>query len=318
MDTYIPDYTIRHLNENSELYEYNYFISLIQKPQNRDYLCSHKGINQLNIGSYSQMYFNYNKLKDKSVEICFIVDNNYYEELVEEKDFNENLVDMIYGISIINLVENSNIITIELLCKNENPNIKFLNYKPGEQLLNLMFNNYENNKIIVIEPLNDSILNYYINYKKPLIKLFSETGNFLIYGTTQTLKNLSIEDLEFLFLSFASINYFKRLFNYEDETLKQLLSNNMDFIKNELNQKHSEMLKNYNDLQQKELNDAFKFRIDSLNYRNVDDILLTQEDAQTGGKKRRRKTKGHKTKGHKTKRHKTNKRITKKRIIKKE
>ena len=318
MDTYIPDYTIRHLNENSELYEYNYFISLIQKPQNRDYLCSHKGINQLNIGSYSQMYFNYNKLKDKSVEICFIVDNNYYEELVEEKDFNENLVDMIYGISIVNLVENSNIITIELLCKNENPNIKFLNYKPGEQLLNFIFNNYENNKIIVIEPLNDSILNYYINYKKPLIKLFSETGNFLIYGTTQTLKNLSIEDLEFLFLSFASINYFKRLFNYEDETLKQLLSNNMDFIKNELNQKHSEMLKNYNDLQQKELNDAFKFRIDSLNYRNVDDILLTQEDAQTGGKKRRRKTKGHKTKGHKTKRHKTNKRITKKRIIKKE
>ena len=318
MDTYIPDYTIRHLNENSELYEYNYFISLIQKPQNRDYLCSHKGINQLNIGSYSQMYFNYNKLKDKSVEICFIVDNNYYEELVEEKDFNENLVDMIYGISIINLVENSNIITIELLCKNENPNIKFLNYKPGEQLLNFIFNNYENNKIIVIEPLNDSILNYYINYKKPLIKLFSETGNFLIYGTTQTLKNLSIEDLEFLFLSFASINYFKRLFNYEDETLKQLLSNNMDFIKNELNQKHAEMLKNYNDLQQKELNDAFKFRIDFLNYRNVDDILLTQEDAQTGGKKRRRKTKGRKTKRHKTKRHKTNKRITKKRIIKKE
>jgi len=259
------------------------------------------------------MYFNYNKLKDKSVEICFIVDNNYYEELVEEKDFNENLVDMIYGISIINLVENSNIITIELLCKNENPNIKFLNYKPGEQLLNFIFNNYENNKIIVIEPLNDSILNYYINYKKPLIKLFSETGNFLIYGTTQTLKNLSIEDLEFLFLSFASINYFKRLFNYEDETLKQLLSNNMNFIKNELNQKHAEMLKNYNDLQQKELNDAFKFRIDSLNYRNVDDILLTQEDAKTGGKKRRRKTKGHKTKGHKT-----NKRITKKRIIKKE
>ena len=92
----------------------------------------------------------------------------------------------------------------------------------------------------------------------------------------------------------------------------------MDFIKNELNQKHAEMLKNYNDLQQKELNDAFKFRIDSLNYRNVDDILLTQEDAQTGGKKRRRKTKGHKTKRHKTKRHKTNKRITKKRIIKKE
>lgn len=318
MDTYIPDYTIRHLNENSELYEYNYFISLIKKPQNRDYLCSHKGINQLNIGSYSQMYFNYNKLKDKSVEIYFIVDNNYYDELVEEKDFDENLVDMIYGISIVNLLENSNIITIELLCKNENPNIKFLNYKPGEQLLNLMFNNYENNKIIVIEPLNDRILEYYINYKKPLIKLFSETGNFLIYGTTQTLKNLSIEDLEFLFLSFASINYFKRLFNYDDESLKQLLSNNMDFIKNELNQKHAEMLKNYNDNQQKELNDAFKFRIGYLNYRNVDDIIHTQEDAQpdaqTGGKKRRRKTKERKTKKHT----RNKKRITKKRIIKKE
>jgi len=258
------------------------------------------------------MYFNYNELRNKSVEIYFIVDNNYYDELVEEKDFNENLVDMIYGISIVNLVKNSNIITIELLCKNENPNIKFLNYKPGEQLLNLMFNNYENNKIIVIEPLNDRILEYYINYKKPLIKLFSETSNFLIYGTTQTLKNLSIEDLEFLFLSFASINYFKRLFNYDDESLKQLLSNNMDFIKNELNQKHAEMLKNYNDNQQKELNDAFKFRIGYLNYRNVDDIIHTQEDAQTGGKKRRRKTKGHKTKRHKTKRHKTNKRITKK------
>ncbi len=319
MDTYIPDYTIRHLNENSELYEYNYFISLIKKPQNRDYLCSHKGINQLNIGSYSQMYFNYNKLKDKSVEIYFIVDNNYYDELVEEKDFDENLVDMIYGISIVNLLENSNIITIELLCKNENPNIKFLNYKPGEQLLNLMFNNYENNKIIVIEPLNDRILEYYINYKKPLIKLFSETGNFLIYGTTQILKNSSIEDLEFLFLSFASINYFKRLFNYDDESLKQLLSNNMDFIKNELNQKHAEMLKNYNDNQQKELNDAFKFRIDYLNYRNVDDIIQTQEDAQTGGKKRRRKTNRRKTNKLKTKKHTRNKkRITKKRIIKKE
>jgi hypothetical protein len=319
MDTYIPDYTIRHLNENSELYEYNYFISLIKKPQNRDYLCSHKGINQLNLGSYSQMYFNYNKLKDKSVEIYFIVDNNYYDELVEEKDFDENLVDMIYGISIVNLLENSNIITIELLCKNENPNIKFLNYKPGEQLLNLMFNNYENNKIIVIEPLNDRILEYYINYKKPLIKLFSETGNFLIYGTTQTLKNLSIEDLEFLFLSFASINYFKRLFNYDDESLKQLLSNNMDFIKNELNQKHAEMLKNYNDNQQKELNDAFKFRIDYLNYRNVDDIIHTQAEAQTGGKKRRRKTNRRKTNKLKTKKHTRNKkRITKKGIIKKE
>jgi len=301
MDNYIPDFKIHHLNENSELYEYNYFISLIQKPQNRNYLCSHKGINQLNISSYSQIYFNYNKLKDKSVEIYFIVDNNYYEELVEEKDFNENLVDMIYGISIINLVENSNIINIELLCKNENPNIKFLNYKPGEQLLNLMFNNYENNKIIVIEPLNESILNYYINYKKPLIKLFSETGTFLIYGTAQTLKNLSIEDLEFLFLSFASINYFKRLFNYDDETLKQLLSNNMDFIKNELNQKHSEMLTKYNDIQKKELNDAFKFRLGSLNYRNVDDILLTQEDSKIGGKTRRLKTKHRKTKYRKTK-----------------
>jgi hypothetical protein len=323
MDNYIPDFTIRRLNENSELYEFNYFISLIQKPQNRNYLCSHKGVNQLNISSYSQMYFNYNELKNKSVEIYFIVDNNYYEELVEEKDFNENLVDMIYGISIVNLVENSNIITIELLCKNENPNIKFLNYKPGEQLLNLMFNNYENNKMIVIEPLNDRILNYYINYKKPLIKLFSETGNFLIYGTIQTLKNSSIEDLEFLFLSFASINYFKRLFNYEDETLKQLLSNNMDFIKNELNQKNSEMLKNYNDIQQKELNDAFKFRLHSLNYRNVDDILLTQEDTQTAGKKRRRKTKGRKTNGRKTNGRKTNGRKTNgrktnKRITKKE
>lgn len=308
MDNYIPDFTIRHLNENTELYEFNYFISLIQKPQNRNYLCSHKGVNQLNISSYSQMYFNYNELKNKSVEIYFIVDNNYYDELVEEKDFNENLVDMIYGISIVNLVKNSNIITIELLCKNENPNIKFLNYKPGEQLLNLMFNNYENNKIIIIEPLNEAILNYYINYKKPLIKLFNETGNFLIYGTTQTLKNLSIEDLEFIFLSFASINYFKRLFNYEDETLKQLLSNNMDFIKNELNKKHSEMLTNYNDIQQKELNDAFKFRLNSLNYRNVDDILLTQEDTKTGGKKRRLKTKHRKTKYLKNKDRKTKKR----------
>jgi len=313
MNDYKPDYLILHLNNQSKEYEYNYFNSLIYKQQNVNYLCSHKGVNQLNIRKYLQMHFNYSNLKNSNVEIYYIVDNNYYEELVEEKDFNEQLVDIIYGLSIVTLTDESDIITIELLCKNENPVINFLNYKPGEQLLNFIFTLYENNKIIVIEPLNDRISNYYSTYKTPLIKLFNETGEFLFYGTKNTLQKMSMQDLAFLFYSFASIDYFKRLFNYDDTEINALLQNNMEFIKNELKQKQAELLNtnNYSKLQEKEMNQSFNFRIENLNYRNIDEILDASSSQPKGGKysshMRQHKTKKNKTKKNRTKKNKTKK-----------
>jgi len=191
-----------------------------------------------------------------------------------------------------------------------------LNYKPGEELLNLIFKNYENNKIIMIEPLNETITNYYYNYKKPLIKLYDETGDFLYYGTPNTLKQLSLEDLEYLFISFSSINYFKNLFDYDEDTLNKLLLNNMDFIKEEFKHKMDEMLSQskYNDKEKREIKQSFDFSLEKLHYRNVDEILEASNKLSSGGRK---KTAEHNKKS-KKKRKNNKKRISKKRIIKKE
>jgi len=316
MSSYTPDYKIIQLNNNSKEYEFNYFKSLLYKPQNSNYLCLNKGIQQLDIKTYSRRFFhNYDQIKNGSVEIYYIVDNNYYDELVEENDFNEELVDMIYGIAIVSLTEDSSIVTMELLCKNENPIINLLNYKPGEEILNLIFTNYENNKIIIIEPLNDRIADYYYNYKKPLIKLYNETGTFLFYGTKDTLNSLSLSDLEYLFISFASISYFKDLFNYNDNTIKELLTHDMEFIKNELRQKQDAELNNsYSDTEKKKLNEAFNYRLDNLNYRNIDEILDASNKSQTAGKKQRNQKTRQITRNKK----RNKKRYSRKRIIKKQ
>lgn len=313
MNNYLPDYTILTVDSESKEYEYNYFYSLVYQPKNYTNLCSHKGVSQLNIRSYSSRYFNYPKIKNKEVEIYYIVDNNYYNETLGEEDFNEELVDMIYGIAIVVFFEDSDMIGLELLCKNGNQNIQFLNYKPGEEILKSIFTKYENNKIIIIEPLNDAISKYYCNYKKPLIKLYNETGTFLYYGTPNTLKNLSFNDLEYLFFSFSSIVYFKNLFNYDDNTLNQLLLNNMDIIKEEFRHKLDDMLSQpeYNDTQKKEIKDSFNFRLEQLTYRNVDEILEASDKSYSGGR--------HKSRQYNkiTKKKKNKKRLSKKRIIKK-
>jgi hypothetical protein len=299
-----PDYKILELNQETNENEYEYFITTIDREKNEKFLCFRPDLDeeqeQLNISNYSYIYSrkNISRLQNKEYEIYYIVDNNYYDELVEEADFNEELVDLIYGIAIVKFNKTSeNIIYIELLCKNNNPVINFSNYKPGKELLDIIFEKYGNDKIIMITPLNEDVKKYYCNYKKPLIDLYSETGDFLIYGNKEKLYSLNEEELGILFYSFRSVKYLKNLFT--DEEWNNLLKMDINHIKNKL----KEQFDNLNENEKKKNEQSFKFYMDHFNYKNIDEILDASNNSRlsVGGKTMKNRKKNGKRKSYKKK-----------------
>jgi len=301
MPEYIPDYQIIILNDelnlnlNSNKGNDNWIVenfnSVLSETENSNFLCKQNTNIELSVDNYIK-YINIRDIIDKNYEIYLVVDNNYYDEITDEEHYNPKLKNIIYGISFVRFEEEMNTIYVELLCKNYNPDIPQMNYKPGKEILNKIFEKYENNKVIIIQPLDDEVKDYYIKYKKPLINLESEAGNFLYYGDENILKNYSIEELGKLFYSFCSIKYFKKIFNMNDNELNELLKRNLNDIKSELIERENILESNISDnIKKIKINETFKFHLDRLKYRNINEILLASNNQTTGGKKIKRKTK---------------------------
>lgn len=136
----------------------------------------------------------------------------------------------IHSFALLQMIPN-NIVELTLLCSN----IRFKDLKPGKVLLERIFEEFKDTKLLIIFPANPKLKEYYINIKKPIIDT-EYTRGFLLYGKKELINETNGKRL-FPILNIIE-NYNNNKYDQQAidayESIKHLKINNLDDIKNKI------------------------------------------------------------------------------------
>jgi len=294
--------SIYKLDTNSSSQEIEEFYNLYIKsfPD----LCIWKGITIINLNDYLK--------PSKDIKI-FKSDIDFLFRRLEMIIYYTHNNDVINSIALLShdFIDNC-FVKIDYLCGNQSTRHKKINgLSQGLFLLDNLFRIY-NNYIILIEPATEGLIDFYTNYRKPSFSYnkngLIETFGFLIYGNINTLNEKCFAKI---FRSIGAIQHlsqvlqFKNLSDLYDKTndlttLKEKLITKLDFLikTKQLEPQYYEQLID---------------KILSLQYYDIDDILITSNDFMrginkkisaslyAGGKNKSNKNKSKKNKSNKNK-----------------
>lgn len=141
-----------------------------------------------------------------------------------------------------------NVITLEMLCGNTNKSIRLNDKKLGRILLDALYDKFveEEKKVLLLEPANDQLANYYRKWKQPNLDIFSKckTGEIdpcnLAYGDVFTLSEREL----YWIRDFALIDELKTKWQV---TTKQLQNKTSEEIKQIFYEKIDEYYEVYTD-----------------------------------------------------------------------
>lgn len=203
----------------------------------------------------------------------FINDIHYLIYDLEYNIYYTHNNNIITSIALVN-VGNDCYIELRLLCGNiTTKNIKINNKSQGYNMLDFIFNKYKN-KIIIIEPGNEQLINYYVNYKKPSFPVdMAETNNYLIYGNLLMLPEYCFL---ILFKSINSLYKISKLLLFDSLSIMYKNTNNLLTLKQKLLKTLIHLISN-KQLQKEKMDEYIKI-INSIKYYDISDIIEQSQE----------------------------------------
>ena len=243
---YIMSKTDKHNLEINELYfnkqdviEFNHFSRLLKKnmhnlcnvensSRNTEFVRLHEYAKEimvdfLSITDWSRIPRSMDKFKDYFV---FYITSDYNRDI--------NIVSFAFCTMV------GNVITLELLCGNTNKSIRLNEKKLGRILLDALYDKFveEEKKVLLLEPANDQLANYYRKWKQPDLDIFSKckTGEIdpcnLAYGDVFILSERELYWIQdFALIDELKVKWqvtTKQLQNKTSEEMKQIFYEKID------------------------------------------------------------------------------------------